>query len=73
MKKFTCSEMGGVCEESFEGETPEEVGNKGGEHIMSSSDEVHAPMRDKMNQSSEDDKKQWWDWFGKLWHGKSEQ
>ena len=28
MKKFTCKELGGVCDEAFKGETSKEVGEK---------------------------------------------
>ncbi len=70
MKKFTCREMGGSCDESFEGETAKEVGDKGGQHIMSSTDESHKDVREKMAQSSEEDVKKWWDWFAVEWDKK---
>jgi len=72
MKKFTCKELGGVCDESFEGETFREVGEKGGVHIMSSTDEEHAPMREQMASSSEEDKQKWWTWFEGEWNKKEE-
>jgi cell fate regulator YaaT (PSP1 superfamily) len=70
MKKFTCKEMGGPCDEVFEGETAKEVGDKGGEHIMSSTDELHKPMKDQMSVSTEEDKQKWWNWFEGEWNKK---
>ena len=70
MKKFTCKEMGGPCDEVFEGETSKEVGEKGGQHIMSSTDEAHKTMREQVASSSEEDKKKWWDWFSGEWDKK---
>ena len=70
MKKFTCKEMGGVCDEVFEGKTYKEVGEKGGAHIMSSTDEAHKPLRERMVKSSEDDKNKWWDWLKGEWDKK---
>jgi len=72
MKKFTCKEMGGSCEESFEGETFKEVGEKGGMHIMNSTDEDHGEIRKEMANSSEEDVKKWWDWFSMEWDKKDE-
>ncbi len=59
--------MGGPCEEMFEGESAQEIGKKGGEHIMSSTDQAHKEMREQMAASSEDDKKKWWSWFNEEW------
>jgi hypothetical protein len=72
MKIFTCREMGGPCDEAFEGATAEEVGNKGGKHIMSSTDDAHKPMRDQMATSSEENKNKWWAWFNGEWDKKAE-
>jgi len=71
MKKFTCKELGGVCDEVFEGETHTEVGEKGGAHIMSSTDEAHKSMREHMAKTSEEDKNKWWDWFKGEWDKKT--
>ncbi len=70
MKKFTCREMGGPCDEVFEGATAEEVGNKGGQHIMSSTDEAHRLMREQMAKSNEEEKNKWWRWFKGEWDKK---
>ena len=72
MKKFTCREMGGPCDEVFEGVTAEEVGNKGGQHFMGSTDDAHKAMREQMASSSEEDKNKWWSWFNGEWDKKSE-
>ena len=70
MKKFTCKEMGGVCDEVFWGETYKEVGKKGGAHIMGSTDKAHKPLRERMAKSSDKDKNKWWDWFKGEWDKK---
>jgi len=72
MKKFTCKELGGVCDEVFEGETHTEVGEKGGAHIMGSTDEAHKSMREHMAKTSEEDKNKWWEWFKGEWDKKEE-
>jgi len=70
MKKFTCKELGGPCDEVFEGETAKEVGDKGGAHIMSSTDEAHAELREKMASSSKEAHDEWWKWFEGEWEKK---
>ena len=72
MKKFTCREMGGPCDEVMEGETAMEVAQKGHTHIMSTTDEAHAPVREQMTTPSEGAQKKWWDWFNPLWDKKEE-
>jgi hypothetical protein len=72
MKKFTCKEMGGVCDEVFEGETAEEVSKKGGDHVMSSTDEVHAPLKEKMANLPKEEMDKWWEWFKGEWDKKEE-
>lgn len=70
MKTFTCREMGGPCDEEFEGETMHDVAGMGGKHIMSSTDEAHAPMRDIMANSKKEDQEKWFEWFKGLWDAK---
>lgn len=70
MKKITCKDMGGVCNEVFEGNTYREVGEKGGAHIMSTTDEAHAKLREQLTTSSEAEKNQWWEWFRGEWDKK---
>lgn len=62
--------MGGPCDAAFEGETPDAVGKMGGEHIMSSTDEAHAPMREQMANITEEKKQDWWSWFKGEWDKK---
>ena len=62
--------MSGPCDEAFEGETHEEVGKAGGAHIMNSTDEAHAEIRDRMAKSSEEDIQKWWAWFKDEWDKK---
>lgn len=71
MKKFTCKEIGGVCDEAFEGATYREVGERGGAHIMSTTDEAHAKLRAQLAGASEAEKDQWWDWFKGEWDKKN--
>lgn len=70
MKKFTCREMGGPCDEAFEGVTMYDVAGLGGKHIMSSTDEAHKPMRNMMANSSKEDQAKWFEWFKGLWDAK---
>jgi len=72
MKKFTCREMGGPCDEVLAGTTYKEVGEKGGQHIMTSTDEAHKPLREQMAKSSKEDQNKWWDWFKGEWDKKAE-
>ena len=70
MKKFTCKEMGGVCDEVFEGETFKEVGESGGQHIMGTSDDAHKSLREQMANLTEENAQKWWDWFSEEWDKK---
>jgi len=70
MKKFTCKEMGGVCDAVFEGEDAKQVGKAGGDHIRSSTDEAHRAMREQMAQASPEDQAKWWQWFEGEWDKK---
>lgn len=70
MKKFTCREMGGPCDSEFEGENMMEVAGKGGEHIKSTTDEAHRPMRDQMANGTKEDQTKWFAWFKGLWDAK---
>lgn len=72
MKTFTCRDMGGSCDASFSGESADEVGKKGGEHIMSTTDDAHKAMRDQMAVSSEEDKATWWTKFREQFAAKSD-
>ena len=73
MKKFTCREIGGPCDEVFEGETAMDIARQNGAHWMGTTDEAHKPMRDMMTKNpSEENRKKWWDWFNKEWDKKEE-
>ncbi len=62
-KKVTCRDMGGACDVEFEG-TMDEVMKMGGEHLMSTTDEAHKPMRDDMTDTSKkEDQAKWIEWF----------
>ena len=72
MKKFTCREMGGPCDEAFEGETMYDVAGMGGKHIMSTTDEAHKAMRDQMASGTPEGKEKWFVWFKGEWDKKAE-
>jgi hypothetical protein len=78
MKKFACKEImnnEGGCDMEFTGDTPHDVAGKCGQHVATSTDETHKPMRDKMaNQmahGTEEDKAKWFEWFKGLWDSKA--
>ena len=55
--------MGGPCDTVFEGNTAEEVAEKGGEHIMNSEDQMHEGMKNQMMSSSQEEKDKWMEDF----------
>ena len=71
MKKFTCKEMSGPCEEVHEGGTAMEIAIKSHAHVMANTDEAHKQMREQMTKPSEEDQKKWWDWFNGEWDKKN--
>lgn len=76
MKKFTCKEMRGPCDEVFEGETAMEIAKKSHAHVMATTEEAHKQMREQMREQmtkpSEEEQKKWWDWFNGEWDKKAE-
>lgn len=60
----------------FSGDSAMEVAGKCGQHVASSTDEAHKPMRDQMTQqmagATEEDKQKWFAWFQGEWDKKSE-
>jgi hypothetical protein len=79
MKKFTCKEImnnEGGCDMEFTGDNALDVAGQCGQHVATSTDELHEPMRDKMaNQmahGTEEDKKKWFEWFQGEWNKKAE-
>lgn len=75
MKKFTCREMGGTCDEVIEGETADEIGKKGAEHVekmAAQGDESHKALKEGMDAQGEEGKAKWWDDFRKKFDEKQE-
>lgn len=72
MKKFICREMGGPCDAEISGNTPEEVMNNGVAHVMAAQDETHGKIAEQMKNSTDEEKKQWNDWFMTIWNNKPE-
>lgn len=56
-KTFTCRELGGICDEKFQGETFGEIMQKGAMHMMS--DEVHKEKIMNMDGDTGETKEQW--------------
>ena len=55
MKKLTCKDLGGVCDEEFIGVSFEEIGQKCHEHVMAmidSGDEAHKQAAEKMKNAT---------------------
>ncbi len=50
MKKMTCKELDGVCDEEITGNTPDEMMKNSQEHAMSANDDAH---KNKMKQMGE--------------------
>jgi len=66
MKKATCKDMRGACEQEFEGETAEEMGGKCREHVMQmvqGGDADHKAALDSMMAQSKEDQEKWYNEF----------
>ena len=59
MKRMTCSEIGGVCEEKITGVTFDEVAKKGYDHIAQMTDEEHKKMKEMIDSSTDEQKQKW--------------
>ena len=70
MKKFTCREMGGVCDAEISGETVEEVMQKGHEHVKGVEDDEHKKLMEDMNSKGEEGMKEGKEGFQKKWDEK---
>ncbi len=75
MKTFTCKEImnnEGGCEMKFIGADPVNVASQCSKHVSSSTDEVHATMREMMlnPNHTEEDRKKWFAWFQSEWDKK---
>jgi hypothetical protein len=73
MKKFTCREMGGVCDEVLEGETMDEVSKKGMAHVQGADDDAHKKIVSDMDTQGEEGKAKWTEWFKGEWDKKAEE
>lgn len=63
--------MGGVCETVIEGETAEDIAKKGGEHVMTSEDDAHKEVKEKMSSMSQEDSDKWMEDFKKKFDEKA--
>ena len=66
MKKTTCKDMGGTCDEEIQGETAEELMANGKKHVHDAADaddQDHKGVVERMTQLSEEDRKKWADDF----------
>ena len=63
MKKMTCRELAGACDEVFTGETLQELGEKSKKHVMeliANDDHSHdAKMEEMKNRSPEEQQALW--------------
>ncbi len=60
MKKLTCRDLGGACDEEITGNSFEEMGNNCKTHVMeklNSGDEAHQAAVEKMKNASEEEQK----------------
>jgi hypothetical protein len=64
--------MGGPCDAAVEGETMEEVAQKGSTHVveMGASDEAHKKVHEDMEAQGEEGKTKWFSWFKSEWDKK---
>lgn len=69
-KTFTCKELGGVCDESFSGDTFMEIVQKGMPHMMS--DEVHKTSIMDMENRTGENQAQWMERMQKEFDAKIE-
>ncbi len=79
MKKFTCREImnnEGGCDMEFTGDDMMGVAGQCGKHVMTTTDDTHKPMRDKMNHTiasahSKEEQAKWFEWFKGEWDKKA--
>jgi len=60
MKKLTCRDLGGACDEEIAGNSFEEMGNNCKAHVMeklNSGDEAHREAVEKMKNASPEDQR----------------
>lgn len=66
MKKTTCRDLRGACEQEITGETPDEMGENSKKHVMemvASGDEGHKAAIASMQELSEEEQKEWYQGF----------
>ena len=59
MKTMTCREMGGKCDAEIQGETAEEIMEKGKKHVHEAQDETHKALVEEMKDATEEDMAAW--------------
>jgi len=59
MKTMTCREMGGKCDAEIQGETAEEIMEKGKKHVDEAQDEAHKTLVEEMKDATEEDMAAW--------------
>jgi hypothetical protein len=80
MKIFTCKEImnnEGGCDMEFSGDDMMKVAGACGQHVMTSIDEAHKPMRDMMattmsGENAKEDQAKWFAWFQGEWDKKAD-
>ncbi len=63
MKKATCNNLGGACDEVINGETSAEMGENSRNHVMQkiqAGDEAHKKAMDEMMALSPEDQQKWY-------------
>ena len=64
MKKMTCAQMGGPCNDEISGNTPEEMAANGMKHVQ----EKHPEMADKMKSMTKEENDKWMADFMVKWN-----
>lgn len=81
MKKFTCREImnnEGGCGVEFSGDDMMKVAGACGQHVMTTTDPEHKPMRDKMattmaDANAKEEQAKWFAWFKGEWDKKKDE
>ncbi len=66
MKKTTCRDLRGACDEVITGETPEEIGQKCQKHVkekIAAGDEGHLEAVQEMQELSPEEQQKWYQEF----------
>lgn len=78
MKTITCKQMGGPCDANIQGNTPEEMMQKGGVHVnemAAKGDDGHIKAKEMMDAAvnNPEDLKKWQDQFMQTYNMASEE